>query len=240
MQASHTSSYSGLDATHSQVEHAFATDLQLLRTRRASLATNSLLNALGDSTLYTETARTEPVVQQPSARTSRARSSVAGSSTRRHSTDVTSPYETVFSVGNGYHEQWKNERPQPQPVASSSKAPRVLATTPRALAARNGRSAGAQDLFELNKRLPYPWHVYEDPLTKRVIPAATQYIDELNQTIMKLNDVDLKEKDEELKWYISTLKVARTEQDKLEYEMRKIRSLNSELQGMLRRFGVDV
>ncbi|TFY64118.1 hypothetical protein EVG20_g6055 [Dentipellis fragilis] len=239
MQAPHTSSYSGVDATHSQVEHAFATDLQLLRTRRASFASNSLADALGDSTLYTESTRNEPVVQQPSTRTSRARSSVAGSSTHRHSADVTSPHETVFSIGHDYREQWKTERPQPQPVASSSKAPRALATTPRALAARNGRGAGARDLYELNEKLPYPWHKYDDPLNRRVIPAATKYINELHKTIEK-NVSDLKERDEKLEWYESALEAARSEQIRQKHEMHRIRDFNLKLRGMLRNFGVDV
>ncbi|KAA1471016.1 hypothetical protein DENSPDRAFT_86041 [Dentipellis sp. KUC8613] len=84
------------------------------------------------------------------------------------------PHEVVFSAGHGYQEQWKAERlqSQPQAVALSSKAPRILATNPRALASRKGRSTTAQDLYNLNKRLPDPWHRYDDPLNKRVIPKG--------------------------------------------------------------------
>ncbi|KAA1476375.1 hypothetical protein DENSPDRAFT_508815 [Dentipellis sp. KUC8613] len=224
----YTSNYTQPDATHSQVEHAIDADLQLLRTRRASFAPNSLANALGDTPVYTEPAHNEAVAPQPSPRLSRSRSSAAGKSTRRHSTHVTSPYETVFSIGHEYHEQWKNERSQPRPVASSSKAPRTLATNPKAIAARRERGIEAQDLVELNNRLPYPWHVYKDPLTKRVIPAATEYIDELSKTIKK-NDADLKKKNGDIEWYESALGVARTNQDQLFHEVRQLRSLISGL-----------
>ncbi|KAA1476361.1 hypothetical protein DENSPDRAFT_508091 [Dentipellis sp. KUC8613] len=235
----YTSSYSRPDATHSQVEHAIDADLQLLRTRRASFAPSSLENALGDTPVYTEPARNEPVAPQPSPRSSRSRSSAAGNSARRHSTHMTSPYETVFSIGHEYHAQWKNERPQAQPVASSSKAPRTLATNAKAISARKGRGAEAQDLVELNNRLPYPWHVYKEPLTKKVIPAATKYIDELSKTVTK-NDADLKKRNKDLDWHVTALEVARTKQRRLEREIAEIRSHNHELQGMLRYYGVNI
>ncbi|TFY66657.1 hypothetical protein EVG20_g4440 [Dentipellis fragilis] len=234
-----TSSYSGFDATRSQADRVFADDLHLLRTGRASFASSSLTNALGESTFYTESTHSEPVAQQPSTRTSRARSSVAGSSMHRRSADVTSPHETVFSVGHDYQDQWKAERPQPQPAASNSKVPRVLATTPRALAARKGRGAGAQDLFNLNERLPYPWHKFDDPLNRRVIPAAIKYIDVLHERLREKDQV-IEEKNQDLETCYSALETAHAEKAKITADMKGFCRTNAHLRELLQNHGVQV
>ncbi|KAA1471036.1 hypothetical protein DENSPDRAFT_86744 [Dentipellis sp. KUC8613] len=172
--------------TCSEVERQFVSDLQLVRTRPASFADSDLANALGNPTTRARDAHdlSDIHVQQTalqratpahrerrqsiSRSTSSTKSFAPGSSTQRHLGDVI-PQGVVFSAGRDYQEQWKAEH-QPQPVASSSKAPRILAMNPRALASRKGRSTTAQDLYNLNKRLPDPWHRYDDPLNKRVIP----------------------------------------------------------------------
>ncbi|TFY52220.1 hypothetical protein EVG20_g10649 [Dentipellis fragilis] len=170
--------------------------------------------------------------RRQSAARSGVRSSVAGSSTQRHSADTTSPREAVFSVGHDYQEQWKAERPQPQPIPSSSKTPRALAMTPRALAARKGRTTGAQDLYNLNKRLPDPWHRYDDPLNKRVIPKATEYIDHLEQTLKsKVND--LQNKDERIEWLEHALEAGYITQKDMETEINKHRIENDYLRSAL-------
>ncbi|TFY55633.1 hypothetical protein EVG20_g9252 [Dentipellis fragilis] len=225
-------------SAYSQVEREFVSDLQLARTRPASFAGSDLANALGHSIIPTRGAHNMPNMHaqhhdiavgqaalshhghRQSAARSNARSSVARSSTQRHSADATSPHEAVFSVGHDYQEQWKAERPQPQPVASSSKAPHALAMTPRALAARKGRTTGAQDLYNLNKRLPDPWHRYDDPLNKRVIPKATEYIDHLEQTLRQ-KVKKLHNKDEQIEWFEHALEAGNIKCMDIERELHQ-------------------
>ncbi|TFY55628.1 hypothetical protein EVG20_g9250 [Dentipellis fragilis] len=266
IRVSSNSIYNGLDntsvPTHTRVEHEFASDLQLARARPASFADSSLANFLGnpiprvqgahdvsnasvERTAAGQTAPSRRERRQSAARSS-ARSSVAGSSMQRHSADATSPHEAVFSVGHDYQEQWKAERPQPQPVASSSKAPHALAMTPRALAARKGRTTGAQDLYNLNKRLPDPWHRYDDPLNRRVIPKATEYIDHLEQTLKsKVNDLqkkeaELQDKDKQKNWAEHALEAKIITQLETESELHRRDAEIDSLRNVLHQHGIYI
>ncbi|KAA1471018.1 hypothetical protein DENSPDRAFT_86168 [Dentipellis sp. KUC8613] len=231
-----SSVYNVLDSTpaHTRVEHEFVSDLQLARARPASFASSSLVNPLGNPTSHTQgaydmanasiqqtavgqTAPSHHGKRQSSARSS-TRSSVPGSSTRQHSADMTASHEVVFSVGHDYQDQWKAE--QLQPVASSSKAPRVLATTLKARAARKRRSTGAQDLYNLNKKLPDPWHRYDDPLNRRVIPKATEYIDYLEQTVTQ-KVKKLHDKDKQIEWFEHELETHNIKYIGLERELHQ-------------------
>ncbi|KAA1471038.1 hypothetical protein DENSPDRAFT_892557 [Dentipellis sp. KUC8613] len=117
--------------TNSQVECEFESDLQLARSRPASFAGSDLANALGNQAFYARDAHnwSNTHVQQ----TALEQTTPAHRSSTQRDLDYVIPQGVVFSAGHDYQEQWKAEH-QPQPVASSSKAPRVLATNPKARA----------------------------------------------------------------------------------------------------------